>query len=68
MTEKATDRAGWRIPEWGARYGLSRSTAYKLIKEGNGPRVARVPGVDKSIITVEADAEWRAKLDNQTAA
>jgi len=63
-----TERAGWTIPNWGKRYDFPRSTAYALIKSGNGPRVTKIPGMNKSIITVEADAEWRAKLENAGAA
>lgn len=61
------DPVGWRIPVWGQRYGLPRSTAYALIKNGNGPRVTKIPGTDISIVTLEADAEWRSILNRGAA-
>lgn len=63
MADKSTDRAGWGITEWGARYGFSKATSYRVIKAGNGPRTSFVPGTTKQIITREADEEWRARLN-----
>lgn len=63
-----TDRAGWSVAEWGTRYGLSRAAAYKIVKEGNGPRITTIPGTTKRIVTLEADAEYRSRLNAITAA
>ena len=62
-----SERAGWTIPNWGKRYDFPRSTSYALIKSGNGPRVTKIPGMNKTIVTVEADAEWFARLSESAA-
>jgi len=60
---RSNDRVGWSIPEWGARYGYSRAFSYRIAKSPHGPRVTNVPGTTKNIVTIEADAEYRAQLN-----
>ena len=62
------DRAGWTISNWAKRYDIPRSTAYALIKSGDGPRVTKIPGMNKSIVTIESDVEWRDRLNQGNAA
>lgn len=63
MQEAPIERAGWTIPNWGRRYDLPRSTSYFVIKSGKGPRTTKIPGTNKTIVTVEADAEWRKQME-----
>jgi predicted DNA-binding transcriptional regulator AlpA len=47
---------GYTIPEWCAKYRMSRAFYYVLKAQGKGPRELRL-GV-KVLITPKADAEW----------
>jgi len=59
----ATERKGWPIAEWGkANYGFSRSFSYKLVAEGK-VRTAKILGTSRTIVTREADEEFRRNLD-----
>lgn len=55
----------YRIPEWAAATGLSRSKAYELIKQGRGPRVIRIDGVP--LITVADAKAWLESQKEQAA-
>jgi hypothetical protein len=54
------ERAGYSIPEWGARYKFGRSKSYALVRTGRGPRTV-VVGATK-IILAEDDEAWREAL------
>jgi excisionase family DNA binding protein len=43
-------------------YGIGRSTAYKLIKEGLGPRTMKVGR--RTLISIEAADEWRRRMED----
>ena len=58
-------RHGWNISEWCDLYGFSRAFYYKLGKQGKAPETISVGGI--RLITVEADASWRAKCSTKTA-
>ena len=48
--------------------GISKSFFHKLVNEGKGPRLMKVGR--RTLITPEAAAEWRAKMEaatNQTS-
>ncbi len=45
-------------------HGISRGTFYNLVKEGRAPRIARVGR--KVLITREAAAEWRSKIEKRS--
>jgi predicted DNA-binding transcriptional regulator AlpA len=47
-----------------ADHGLSRSLFYRLVKEGRGPRLAKVGR--RTLISAEAAAEWRERMQRQT--
>lgn len=47
-------------------HSISRALFYKLIKEGTGPRIAKLGR--KRIITRESAAEWRKQIENATEA
>jgi predicted DNA-binding transcriptional regulator AlpA len=52
------------VPVFLAEHGISRSLFYRLIKEGKGPRIAKIGG--RTLITAEAAAEWRARMEQET--
>jgi predicted DNA-binding transcriptional regulator AlpA len=43
---------------------ISRSFLYKLIAEGRGPRLMKLGR--RTLISVEAAAEWRARMEGQS--
>ena len=47
-----------------ADHGVSRSLFYRLIKEGRGPRLTKI--ARRTLISAEAAAEWRAKMERET--
>jgi predicted DNA-binding transcriptional regulator AlpA len=54
-----SERRGHKIPEWGALYGFGREKAYKLIRDGEGPRTTKCGGT--YVIFAEDDEAWRAQ-------
>lgn len=43
---------------------ISKAFLYKLIKEGNGPRIAKIGR--RSLISAEAASDWLALMEAQT--
>ncbi len=43
---------------------ISRSFLYKLIGEGNGPRLMKLGR--RTLISAESAAEWRARMEERT--
>jgi hypothetical protein len=52
------------IPAFVAQHAISRSLFYKLVKEGRGPRLTKV--ANRTLISAEAAAEWRARMERET--
>ena len=52
------------IPTFVAQYSVSRSTLYKLWKEGRGPKITRVHG--RTLIGTRAAEDWQAKMEAET--
>jgi predicted DNA-binding transcriptional regulator AlpA len=52
------------IPTFVAQYSISRSTLYKLWKEGRGPKITRVHG--RTLIGARAADEWAAQMEAET--
>lgn len=52
------------VPAFLAEHGISRSLFYRLVKEGRGPRIAKIGG--RTLVTTEAAAEWRARMERET--
>jgi len=48
-----------------ADHGVSRSLFYRLSKEGRGPRLTKI--ARRTLISAEAAAEWRARMEQETA-
>ena len=65
MTHPA-DRPASTIPQFCVDHGISRTLAYQLIKNGKGPRLMKLGR--RVLISAEAAAEWRQRMENETAA
>jgi predicted DNA-binding transcriptional regulator AlpA len=50
------ERRAFTIDEFCKAYGISRALYYKLLKAGEGPRIAKIGS--KTLISGEAAAEW----------
>jgi len=53
------------VPAFCVDHGVSRSLFYRLIKEGRGPRLTKI--ARRTLISAEAAAEWRAKMERETS-
>lgn len=60
---KQPQRHGWNVSEWCNLYGFSRAFYYKLAKQGKAPNTLSIGGV--RLITIEADANWRAQYQSE---
>ena len=47
-----------------ADHGVSRSLFYRLLKEGRGPHLTKI--ARRTLISGEAAAEWRARMERET--
>jgi predicted DNA-binding transcriptional regulator AlpA len=56
-------RLALSIPEFCDAHGISEGFFYKLKKQGEGPREMKVGS--RTLITLEAAAEWRRARENQ---
>ena len=52
------------VPVFLAEHGISRSLFYRLVHQGRGPRITKIAG--RTMITAEAAAEWRARMERET--
>lgn len=56
----------YTVPEFCAEHGgISKVFFYSLIKQGKGPRLMKVGR--RTLITAEAAAEWRQRMERETA-
>lgn len=61
-----TERRGWSVANWAKLRDIPRSTAYWMAKEGHIRTVTLPNG--RKIVPVEAEEEFAAKLNEQSAA
>ena len=61
----ARDRAAYTIPEFCEAHRISRGSYYNLKAAGKGP--AEISVGSRKIITQEAAAEWRRKMQAEAA-
>ena len=47
----------YSVSEFACQHGISRALFYKLLQQGNGPRIIKVG--KRTLITNEAAEEWR---------
>jgi len=52
------------VADFCADNGISRSLFYRLVQEGRGPRLTKVGR--RTLISSDAAAEWRARLERDT--
>jgi predicted DNA-binding transcriptional regulator AlpA len=52
------------VPVFLAEHGISRSLFYRLVQQGRGPRITKIAG--RTLITAEAAADWRARMERET--
>jgi predicted DNA-binding transcriptional regulator AlpA len=52
------------VPAFLAEHGISRSLFYRLVAEGRGPRITKING--RTLISAEAAADWRTKMEKET--
>ena len=53
------------VAEFCHQHGISRGLFYTLAKEGRGPRMAKIGR--RTLISHEAAAEWRARMESNPA-
>ena len=63
--QAAVDRAAYSIVEFAKQHGLSRAHVYNLMRDGVGPRVMRAGR--RTLISAEAAADWRRKMEAASA-
>ena len=59
------EQDAFSISEFCKRNNISRATYYNLQKKGIGPRVIKIG--TRTIISVEAGAEWRRMMEEAAA-
>ena len=60
------EKDAYTVSEFCERHGISRSKYYELVHAGEGPKVFRVG--TKPLISREAAAKWRARMEAKNAA
>lgn len=58
-----TEKFGWRVPEWSAATGISRSSVYELMKE----KAVQSVKFGGARIIVTPPATWLASLTAEVA-
>lgn len=58
------NKQAYTFPGFCSDHHISRSFLYKLIKEGQGPRLMKIGR--RTLISTEAAADWRAKIEAET--
>ena len=59
------DVGAYGVMDFCKAHDISKSAYYQLRREGNGPREFKVGR--RTLISVEAAAEWRRKMEKQAA-
>ena len=59
------ERGAFSVSQFCAAHDISRTAYYDLRREGKGPREFKVGR--RTLISVEAAAEWRRKMEKQAA-
>ena len=55
-------KAAYSFQEFCRLHSISRAFLYKMIKSGRGPKILKIG--TRSLITAEAAAEWRRKMES----
>jgi predicted DNA-binding transcriptional regulator AlpA len=60
-----TGRKAFSVDEFCADHGISRAFFYVLKREGKAPALMKIG--TRSLISIEAAAEWRRRMEAETA-
>lgn len=55
----------YTVTQFADAHHVSRTHVYQLIKDGKGPRLMKVGR--RTLISVEAAADWRRQIEQETA-
>lgn len=58
-------RSAFTVDQFAKEHGISRTRYFALQKEGLGPRTFKVGA--RTLISTEAAAEWRAKMEQRSS-
>jgi hypothetical protein len=58
------DSQAYSIPQFCSAHSISRALLYILLKDGRGPAVMKVG--KRTLISVEAAAAWRKRMECET--
>ena len=53
------------VAEFCRSYGVSKSTFYKIVRDGVGPKLMKLG--ERTLISIEAVDEWRRRLEGDAA-
>lgn len=59
------ERQAYTVDEFCQAHRICRASFYNLLKSGRGPKTMKVGG--RTLVTIEAATEWRAKMEAETA-
>jgi predicted DNA-binding transcriptional regulator AlpA len=59
-------RVFYTVPEFCRAHAISRSTLYRLVNAGHGPRLTKVG--DKTLISIEAARDWAERMERESPA
>jgi len=62
--QKSLDPPVYSVSDFCEAHCIARSFLYLLLREGRGPRVTKLGR--RTLITREAAAEWRARMERET--
>ncbi|SHM06633.1 hypothetical protein SAMN05444159_7581 [Bradyrhizobium lablabi] len=62
----APGRKAFSVDQFCSDHGISRATFYNLRQRGKGPTEMKVG--TRTLISVEAAAEWRRRMETETSA
>ena len=55
----------YSVAQFCAAHNITKVFFYKLLKQGNGPRIMKVGA--RTLVSIEAASEWRRKMEIETA-
>lgn len=61
--ERAPERAAYSVNSFCKAHDFSRALFYRSLKEGWGPATMKCAG--KTLVSVEAAAEWRRRMEER---
>ena len=62
MTNAASNQLAMSVADFCTFHSISKPTFYEMIKRGLGPKIMKVGA--RTLISTEAAAEWRRKMED----